>query len=37
MVDAGFDSQQCFHVWDTAGTYYEFGCTAGSLQYYTST
>jgi RHS repeat-associated protein len=36
MVNAGFDSQQCFHVWDTEGNYYEFGCTPGSLQYYTS-
>ena len=24
----------CFHVWDTSGNYYEYGCTADSLQYY---
>jgi hypothetical protein len=35
MVSAGFDSQNCFHVWDTAGNYYEFGCTHESMQYYT--
>jgi RHS repeat-associated protein len=23
----------CFQVWDTSGTYYEFGCTSDSLQY----
>ncbi|MDQ2903873.1 MAG: hypothetical protein M3Y81_10000 [Chloroflexota bacterium] len=28
-------SQPCFGVWDTAGTYYEFGCTDDSLQYHT--
>src|ERR1019366_9468431 len=31
MVTAGFDSQNCFHVRDTSGTYYEFGCTEDSL------
>jgi hypothetical protein len=31
-VDAGFDSQKCFHVWDTGGAYYEFGCTRDSMQ-----
>jgi len=25
----------CFHVWDRSGGYYEFGCTADSLQYRT--
>ncbi len=35
MVDAGFDSQSCFHAWDTASNYYEFGCTHDSMQYYT--
>jgi hypothetical protein len=35
MVDAGFDSQSCFNVWDTAGDKYEFGCTHESMQYYT--
>jgi YD repeat-containing protein len=35
MADAGFDSQSCFHVWDTASNYYEFGCTHDSMQYYT--
>jgi hypothetical protein len=29
------NSQPCFHVWDTDGNYYEFGCTTDSLQYYT--
>jgi len=27
--------QPCFYVWDTAGNYYEFGCTTDSLQYRT--
>jgi RHS repeat-associated protein len=27
-------NQPCFHVWDTSGDYYEFGCTSDSLQYY---
>jgi RHS repeat-associated protein len=35
MVTAGFDSQNCFHVRDGSGTYYEFGCTEDSMQYYT--
>ena len=30
-------TQPCFHVWDPAGTYYEYGCTTDSLQYSTST
>jgi RHS repeat-associated protein len=25
----------CFHVWDKSGTYYELGCTADSLEYWT--
>ncbi len=25
----------CFHIWEKAGTYYELGCTADSLQYWT--
>lgn len=29
----GSPSRPCFYVWDTSGTYYEFGCTADSLQY----
>jgi hypothetical protein len=29
----GNPSRPCFYVWDTSGTYYEFGCTADSLQY----
>ncbi len=24
----------CFHVWDTSGNYYEFGCTSDSNQYW---
>ena len=27
-------NQPCFHVWDTSGDYYEFGCTSDSLQFY---
>ncbi len=27
------NSEPCFAVWDTSGTYYEFGCTPDSLQY----
>jgi hypothetical protein len=30
------NSQPCFHVWDTDGNYYEFGCTTDSLQYDTN-
>jgi hypothetical protein len=30
-----FDNLSCFHVWDTASNYYEFGCTHDSMQYYT--
>ncbi len=30
-------TQPCFHVWDTSGTYYEYGCTTNSLQYSTDT
>jgi RHS repeat-associated protein len=28
------NGQPCFHVWDPSGTYYEFGCTPDSLEYY---
>lgn len=27
-------TNNCFQVWDTSGTYYEFGCTSDSLQYH---
>lgn len=27
-------NQPCFHVWDTSGDYFEFGCTSDSLQFY---
>lgn len=30
------NGQPCFDVWDTGGTEYIFGCTADSLQYYTT-
>lgn len=26
-------TNNCFHVWDTSGSYYELGCTSDSLQY----
>lgn len=29
------DTPSCFHVWDTSGTYYEYGCSSDSLQYTT--
>lgn len=29
------NGQPCFHVWDTAGNFYSFGCTSDSLQYRT--
>lgn len=35
QVTSSQTSQICFHVWDKAGTYYEFGCTTDSLQYST--
>lgn len=34
QINPGTDTT-CFHVWDKAGTYYELGCTADSLQYWT--
>lgn len=30
----GGHHQLGFHIWDKAGTYYELGCTADSLQYW---
>ena len=33
-VTSGVTGQPCFNVWDTEGSYYEFGCTSDSLQYY---
>ncbi len=33
LVNPG--SNQCFHVWDKSGTYYEVGCTSDSLEYRT--
>jgi RHS repeat-associated protein len=30
----GSNGQSCFDVWDPSGNFYEFGCTADSLQYY---
>lgn len=34
QINPGTNST-CFHVWDKSGTYYELGCTADSLQYWT--
>jgi hypothetical protein len=34
QINPGTDTT-CFHVWDKAGAYYELGCTADSLQYWT--
>ncbi len=31
----GAGGQPCFLVWDKDGTYYQFGCTTDSLQYWT--
>ena len=31
----GAGGQPCFDVWDTSGTFYEIGCTADALQYWT--
>ncbi len=36
QVNNGTTGQPCFHVYDTSGNYYEYGCTADSLQYYTT-
>jgi hypothetical protein len=33
QVTSSQTNQPCFHVWDTSGTYYEFGCTPDSLQW----
>src|SRR6266571_4191401 len=32
-VTSSSTGQMCFNVWDTSGTYYQFGCTSDSLQY----
>ena len=33
-ITSGATGQPCFNVWGTEGTFYEFGCTSDSLQYY---
>ena len=32
-MSSSTDTPDCFHVWGTSGTYYEYGCTSDSLQY----
>lgn len=36
QVTSGSTNQPCFQVYDTSGTYYEFGCNSDALQYWTS-
>ncbi len=33
-MNSSGDTPGCFHVWDTSGTYFEYGCTPDSLQYW---
>lgn len=36
QVNNSATGQICFHVWDTSGTYYEYGCNTNALQFYTT-
>ncbi len=35
QVTSSDTGQPCFNVYDTSGTFYEFGCTSDALQYWT--
>src|SRR6266436_2513793 len=37
QVTSSDTGQLCFQVYDTSGTFYEFGCTSDALQFWTET